>query len=958
MNCPYCNAQNTDGALRCAHCSQMMVNLGGTETLAAGSPVPGGTQPERRAQSESVGVATPLPSPSDSGDTVSFGQVISSPPGVLLDPGTNFGPRYQIEALIGRGGMGVVYKAYDRELDRTVALKLVRPDLTFDPESMRRFKQELLLASRVSHKNILRIHDLGDVDGVKFISMAYVEGEDLHHFLKQARRCPVEQVLAIGRQLAAALDAAHGEGVVHRDLKPQNVLIDSNGHAYVMDFGLAKSLEADSSMMTHAGAILGTPRYMAPEQVEGKPADARSDIYALGLILYEMATGEMPFSGESVTQMMMQRLTQKPKDPKLVNPALPRHLASVILRCLETDPAKRYQAAREIQQDLGSGDVSKPFQSRSSVQITLAVPASRRSRLLAGIVTLVLLVGIAALIVYKLKHPAPALPRTGASGVPSLAQGKFVAVLPFHVLGGAASLDYLAEGLDEAINAKLFALKGVHVASPAAVDQSLKKGSVAAIARELGANLVLRGTLQGDAKKIAVVVSLQDVAGGHLLWAREFSGVPDDLLTLEDQISGALIDALELHPGSQELAREEQHPTENMAAYNLYLKGREALRGLPNTETVQKAMDYYKSALQQDSGFALAYAGLADANLRMYKQTRDRIWVDEATQAASQAQQLNSSLPEVYIALGNVYSATGKNAEAMQVLTRAVALAPNSDEAYRQLGNAYQAGGEESKAIAALKKALQIDPYYWVNADELGKAYDGAGDYEKALGEFQQVTHLAPDNAAGYENTGNVYTQEGKFSQAVPALERALQLSPSFWHYSNLGSAYLYVKRYADAAKMLEKAAAINPNQEALIGNLAEAYLFAGQKDKAHETFDKAIALAYAQLQVNPRDAETMGDLALYYACEGESEQALQFIRSARSIDPASAQYAYDEAVVQAFAGNTGKSLDALRQAFQKGFSPAQAASDPQLQALQSQSGFKKLVNEFNRKAPRDKRGK
>ncbi|HEV2417850.1 MAG TPA: protein kinase [Terriglobia bacterium] len=949
MNCPYCNTANPEGSVRCAHCSQVMVNPGGTETLAAGAPVPGEAQPARRAQVESIGVLTPTPTPSDSGDTVSFGQAPSTAPGVFLDPGTNFGPRYQIEALLGRGGMGVVYKAYDRELDRTVALKLVRPDLTFDPESMRRFKQELLLASRVSHKNILRIHDLGDVDGVKFISMAYVEGEDLHHFLKQARRCPAEQVIAIGRQLAAALDAAHGEGVVHRDLKPQNVLLDNNGQAYVMDFGLAKSLEADASLLTHAGAVLGTPRYMSPEQVEGKPADARSDIYALGLILYEMATGELPFSTESVTQMMVQRLTQKPKDPKLVNPEVPRHLANVILRCLETNPANRYQSARAIQQDFGSGETAKSLHGRSSVQITLAVPESRRSRFLAAVVTLVLLAAIAAIIVYKLKHPSPGATEAGTGELPSLAQGKFVAVLPFHVLGNTSSLGYLAEGLDEAINAKLFALKGVHVASPGAVEQSVNKGSVAAIAKELGANLVLQGTLQGDAQKIVVVVSLQDVTGGKLLLAREFSGVPGDLLTLEDQISEALIGALELHPGNQELAREEQHPTENMAAYNLYLKGREALRGLPNAETIQKAMDYYKSALQQDSGFALAYAGLADANLRMYRQTRDRIWVDEATQAASQAQQLNSNLPEVYIALGNVYSATGKNAEAIQVLSRAVTLAPNSDEAYRQLGKAYQSGGQEGKAIGALKKAVQIDPYYWVNADELGKAYDGAGDYDKALSEFQRVTDLAPDNAAGHENIGNVYMQKGKFSQSVPALERALQLSPSFWHYSNLGSAYLYVKRYDDAAKMLEKAAEINPNQEILIGNLAEAYLFAGQKEKAHETFDKAISLAYGQLQVNPRDAETMGDLAIFYACEGQSEQALQFIRNARSIDPGNAQYIYDEAVVQAFTGNAGKAMQALREAFQKGFSPAQAASDPQLQSLQARTDFKQLVGEFSR---------
>lgn len=945
MNCPYCKADNPEGTLRCLHCDQVMINPGGTETVAFSSETAARAERERQTQKESIGVLTPLPSSDsrfDSGETVSFGHArTSAAPVTLLDPGANFGPRYQIEALIGRGGMGVVYKAYDREIDRTVALKLIRPDLTFDPESLRRFKQELLLASRISHKNILRIHDLGDVDGVKFISMAYVEGEDLQHVIQRSGHCPADQVTAVGQQLAAALDAAHSEGVIHRDLKPQNVLLDRNGHAYVMDFGLAKSLEADAGLMTHAGAVLGTPRYMAPEQVEGKPADARSDIYAMGLILYEMATGEPPFSSESVMHMMAQRLTHKPKDPKLINPALPRRLCNVILRCLETAPARRYQSASEVELELG-GQSSRAVHSRS-VQITLRAPESRRTRLLAAAVTLALVAAIAALVIYKLKHPQP-LAHMGAGGVPSLAQGKFVAVLPFHVAGGAPSLDYMAEGLDEAMNAKLFALQGVHVASPGAVEQALKKGSTLAAARELGANLVLQGTVQGDARQIAVVVSLQDVAGGHLLLAREFTGVPGDLLTLEDQISSALIAALELHPAGAELAREEQHPTENMAAYNLYLKGQEALRGLPSGDMIQKAIDYYKSALGRDPGFALAYAGLADANLRMYRQTRDRIWIDEATRSAGQAQQLNSNLPEVYIALGSVYSATGRNAQAVEVLGRAVSLAPNSDDAYRQLGDAYQSAGALDKAIAAFKKAVEIDPYYWVNSDALGKAYDRAGEYDKALSEFEQVTRLSPGNAAGFENIGNVYMQEGKFSRSVPALEKALSLSPTFWHYSNLGSAYLYVKRYADAAKMLEKAAAINPNQEALVGNLAEAYLFAGEKDKAHAAFNKAIELAYGQLQVNPRDAETMGDLAIDYACQGQPQQAREFIRNARSIDPGNAQYAYDQAVVETFAGNPGGALAALREAFQKGFSPAQAANDPQLAGLQSRADFQQMV--------------
>ncbi len=263
------------------------------------------------------------------------------------------GPRYRIESVIGEGGMGKVYKAHDNDLDRTVALKLVRIELANDAESMQRFKQELLLASRISHKNILRIHDLGDVGGVKFISMAYVQGRDLHDLIAECGRLPVDRAVHIAKQLAGALDAAHAEGVVHRDLKPRNVLVDQADQVYVSDFGLAKSLEsASATAMTRTGEVLGTPRYMSPEQAESKAVDHRSDIYSFGVVLYEMVTGDAPFGGESVLQVMYQHVAQKPKNPQEANPELPDYLAQIILRCLAKDPERRYQSAREILHDL------------------------------------------------------------------------------------------------------------------------------------------------------------------------------------------------------------------------------------------------------------------------------------------------------------------------------------------------------------------------------------------------------------------------------------------------------------------------------------------------------------------------------------------------------------------------------------------------------------------------------
>src|SRR5215470_10532083 len=347
-------------------------------------------------------------------------------------------PATELNVCSGRGRMGAVYKAYDKELNRVVALKLVRPELTSDASSMQRFKQELLLASKISHKNILRIHDLGDVEGVKFISMAYVEGEDLHHVLGREGRLPLARLLNITKQLCAALDAAHTEGVVHRDLKPQNVLIDGSDNAYVSDFGLAKSLEESAAIMTRTGEVLGTPRYMSPEQVEGKPADHRSDIYSLGLILYEMATGDMPFKGDSAFQVMYQRVTQNPKSPKEVNPDLPDYVVRIILRCLERDTNLRYPQARDVMHDLEREVAPTPSR---SVQISLPVLTRSGWKLAAGALLALIGIGLAIPSVRRaVFRPFHSPTGASAAGVPPLTQGKYVAVLPFRVLGDQESL--------------------------------------------------------------------------------------------------------------------------------------------------------------------------------------------------------------------------------------------------------------------------------------------------------------------------------------------------------------------------------------------------------------------------------------------------------------------------------------------------------------------------------------
>jgi eukaryotic-like serine/threonine-protein kinase len=865
-----------------------------------------------------------------------------------LEPGTDFGPRFRIEEMIGAGGMGNVYKAFDKDLSRTVALKTLLPELVSDYLLTQRFKQELLLASKISHRNILRIHDLGEVDGVKFITMAFIEGKDLNQLLKDEGPFPLERSLKIARQLCEALDAAHSEGVVHRDFKPQNVLVGNNDHVYVSDFGLATSLETAKMGMTRTGAVMGTPRYMSPEQVEGKPVDSRSDLYALGLVFYEMVTGTTPFSGESTWQLMYQRVQVMPKDVKLVNPALPDYMARVIMHCLEKDPANRYQSAKAILANLDSGR-SPTLTGARTLQINLPVVEKQWWYAAGGGMLLLVSLFFA---IPKTRHwifgaPTAGTSASGTTGAPSISQAKFVAVLPFRVLGDQSSLGYVAEGLVEAMSAKLFQLKDVRLASSTAAAKTDPKTPLPQVAKDLGVNLIVHGTVQGSGDSLRITVNLDNVAENRLVWSQEFAGVTGDLLTIEDQIYAPLVDALALKPSNAELARATAHPTENMEAYASYLKGRSALRGQQDLKNVQFAIGFFEQALKKDSGFALAYAGVADASLIMYRETKDSSWSAKALGAAQQARTLGEDQPEIHSALGNVYRATGRTSEAIVELKQALELAPNSDEAYRRLATAYLASGRSAEAIQAYQKAVELNPYYWVNHNVLGNAYYQLANYGKAADSYRRVIELDPNNPYAFNNLGAVLVQSGKFREALEPLQKSLQFSADGQAYSNLGIAYFYLKDYDKAISAYEKAVQLVPTSDMFVGNLAEAYDLVGQKDRAQATFEQAISLAYKDLRVNPRDASTKGRLGLWYGKKGDIPQALKFIREARTLDANNVDLIYYQAQAFALSGDKTKALAALSEAFQKGQPPPIALAEPDLESLQKDPDFRNLIKEF-----------
>lgn len=874
-----------------------------------------------------------------------------------LQPGAVFGGRYEILRVLGQGGMGAVYQARDRELDRLIALKVIRPELATDPAILQRFKQELILARNITHKNVVRIYDLGEAEGIRFISMEYVDGEDLRTLLRHHGKFSSREAIGMIEQVCRALDAAHAEGVIHRDLKPQNIMRDQHGRIVVMDFGLARSL--GETGLTQTGAIVGTLEYMSPEQALGVTLDQRSDIFSVGLIFYELLTGKAPYEADTAIASLMKRTREDARPASDVDHSVPKSLSAIVGRCLEREPVNRYHSVVELLQQLTTWEANPNISAEAlskmiahpvvhSSGFNLDLPGSRWMWI-AGAVLVVVLAAFTGRTV---------LVRSGSQGgsvvhgIPPLSKGKYVAILPLKRIGEEKTLGYVADGIEEALAAKLFQLKEVHLASSDAVEKVAAKDlPVAKLAQLLGVNLVLQGMVQGSSDKLRVTLSLDDATKGRL-WSQEFSGIPGDLLALEDQIYGNLVTALALKPTNEELARSSAHPTENVKAYDLYLQGRNALRNGHNPEEIKRAADLFEQAIDKDSNFALAYAGLADASDRMYGESKESLWAQKATLAAEQAERLSSTLPEVHLALGSVYSTTGKNAQAITELQRALELAPNSDEAYRRLGDAYLASGQAAEAIAAYQNGVAANPYFWWNHNSLGKAYLELGDSAKAMEAFRKVVELASDNPIGYENIGTVYFREGKWLEAIPNYQKALSFAPDAETYSNLGTCYFFLRRYDESVTMYQKAAEMAPNKEVILGNLGDAYRWSGHSEQAAQAYDKAITLAFQELQVNPRSFTIMGDLALYYAKKGDATNALQYIQRARSISPEDLQLMYSEVQVKAMIGKPEDALKALRTALQKGYAAQEAWNDPELAKLQALPQFSQLVNEFSKKNP------
>lgn len=933
MVCPSCGASNSEQSKSCSQCGRGLTGAADDQTIYLDESTP--PPAPRGASAAAPGSAGPgamtwgsLPS-----------QAIAMP--AAIPAGTMFG-RYRIESLLGEGGMGAVYRALDTELERTVALKLVRPELAINEQTMKRFKQELLLASRISHKNILRIHDLGDAGGIKFITMAFVEGTDLAKVIDRDGPLAIDRALRFGRQLCAALEAAHEEGVVHRDLKPQNVLVDGADNLYISDFGLAKSLEAEISMGTRTGQILGTPRYMSPEQVEAREVDHRSDLYSAGLILYEMFTAELPFRGESAMQLMYQRVSELPRDPRRARAGLPDYIANIILKCLEKDPAKRYQSASEILADIDAQN-APPVTNDGGKTISIQIRKPTRRGAVAALAGVVVAGGLLAAI----PQSRQAI-RSMLFGVPAAGEQRlYVAVVPSLVSGEK----YLADGIGDSLVAKLSGLRNVYVADSNAVATApaAAKDDDAKLAEFLGVKALIRVAVTGSGDRISVTVRGQDTQNRRSLLTRQFDGVRQDLLAIQDQLFEAVAEALLIRQTDEERAKTAAKPTADIAAYDLYLRGASLIKGNRERKTAEQAFKLFEDATKADPRFALAYAGMADASIQLFRASKDESWVQRAVSAAEQAERLDANLPQVQNALGTAYTSVGRRTEGIAKFQAALAAAPNSDEGYRRLGSAYLSMGRTDDAIRMLQKARDINQFYWSNHNTLAQAYLRNGDHRNAIASFQQVVKLNPGEVRGWSNLGAAYFALDEWEQAVPNLEKAASLDPK-GNY-NLGVAYFYLTRYAEAAQAFEAYLAQNPEDANAALSLAETYRWSDQPAKSAEWFDRARASALKLEKTSP--AEALSILAICAAQKKQSAEALRYIGQARTVDKENSDLIYRETIVNAVAERWPEAIRSLRQALENGYSVRAAESEPELAGLRARPEFRSVISGIPRRSYR-----
>ena len=831
---------------------------------------------------------------------------------------------YRVGRRLGGGAMGEVYLATDTRLLRDVAIKALLTNPARDTGHLHRaLLREARAAASLSHPSIATVFDVIEKEDQVFLVMEYVPGETLAARIKNGSLPPALTV-RFATDIADALACAHRSGIYHCDLKPRNIIVTPAGTVKILDFGLARSVvpAPDDATVEYesagTGAVRGTPPYMAPEVLSGGVADSRSDIYSLGVTMYEMCCGQRPFDAPDLLSLATLVMSHAPPPLSARSPDVPRELEQVIDRAMARDARDRYQSADDLHQAL-QGVMLRDGEAvtQTAPGLPAAAPStpggtSRRPRLIAGGAAVALAAVVVAFIWVISRRDTPA----ASPSAPAV-----VAIAPESEASGDRQV--LAAGFADVLLDELSALSDLVVARLPRPRCRRPGPTLGDVARSRGASHLVVPTVAETAGSVRLKVELRAASPDQLLWAHTVSGPIADIFDLQRQLSAALISALRHRGLVSNTLRPAPHvsqerTTTNVEAYAEYSQGRafESRKDVPGN--LERAAGLFERAIVRDPAFAQAHAALGRVSLDLHNQQQGAQWIDRARRELLEALRLAPESPTTRYSLAALYADTGQADIARQELERVVARDPENDDAHRLLGRLLVEAGKPNEGLAHLQTARRLRPEYWDNHRALGLAYFDTGRLPEAIGAFQRFTELQPDSAWGFQTLGTAYHASGDRARALDNYRKAIAIAPTATAHANIGTLLYEDGRFEEAVGAYDRALALRPRNPMTHRNRGDALLRLKRTPQAAASYAQCVELTQQALAVNPTSAGSLSLQAYCQARRGDPKAAVALMARAAALAPADNQVLFEQAVVFALAQRPCDALASLAGRFRR----------------------------------------
>jgi len=859
--------------------------------------------------------------------------------------------RYEVVAKIGAGGMGEVYRARDPSIGRDVAIKILPEAVRDDPSRLRRFEQEARAAGGLNHPNILAVHDVGLFDDCPYLVTELLEGSGLEERMK-AGDLTVRRSLQLAVEVAEGLAAAQARGIVHRDIKPGNIFVTGDGHAKILDFGIAKLAEdrretanitenETITLGTQTGAMVGTPAYMSPEQVQGLKVDHRTDIFSFGVLLYEMLAGSRPFTGDSAAELATAILRDDPPPLTTFDGRIPRAVESVVFQCLEKNPEERFHSAHDLALALSAAAVAaEPSEAVQAIELERPKVWRR-----LAVATIVVLVIVAAGMAARRLLVEPPLP-----------EKLHVGIAEFKAIGDDEELQDIAAGLTRVVADGLAIIEqestdDFWVVPPNEVVE-LRVASVEDFSRLFNTTIVVTGRLRRAEDRLLLEVEAVDPGSGRSLRSISIDDRVSNVSSFQVEPFLRLVEELGVAIGQDVGDLLSSGGTVNSEGFASFLKGLGIMETAADEDRIDEAIGLLEKSTELDVLFASGRIALGRAYLRKFEATGRREWIERSRAEAERVIADRRSLAVGFRLLARVDKADGRPADASTALERAVQIAPENAEYRLDLAVLYQELGRDAEAEQMIQHAIFLSPGYWPGHDALASLYRDRNNLEGAAVAYREVITCAPRLHWGWEHLGAILSYLDRPEQAQETFERSIEIKPTGVALSNLGTLYFNDKRYADAAEAFERALEQDEARYILWGNLAHAYRFGLEPAKAEECYRHAVDLGEQYLADRPADPWIYTDLASYHAMLGNRDRGLELLEVEVSRDPSDPQIIAKIAEDFEDLGERDRALTWVARALDAGASPMSFEDNPSMRQLVADQQFNQLVERHHSVQP------